>query len=102
MYKTKVLPYLEKMYLENTKWMRDIIQHKSNQIVYYRNSNFVICKDQKWKTDNLKDLYLLTIPIEKIMTIRDLRYRHIPLLKSMKLQMTKIAQKFFSYIYIVV
>jgi m7GpppX diphosphatase len=93
-YKTKILPYLEKMYLENTKWMRDIIQHKSDQIVYYRNSKFVICKDQKWKTDNLKDFYILCIPTEKIMTIRNLRQKHIPLIENMRLEMIRIA-KFF-------
>jgi len=64
--------------------MDDIIHHKSNQIVYYRNSNFVICKDIKWKTDNINDFYILSFPIEKIMTIRDLRQRHIPLLENMK------------------
>jgi m7GpppX diphosphatase len=93
-YKTKVLPYLEKMYIENTKWINDIVHHKSNQIVYYRNSNFLICKDNKWKTDNINDFYILCIPIERIMTIRDLRKRHIPLLKNMKYEMTKLANNF--------
>ena len=41
-YNTKILPYLQKTYLENTKWINDMIHYKNTQIVYYRNSNFQI------------------------------------------------------------
>ena len=94
MYNTTILPYLQRSYLENTKWMNDMIHHKNSQIVYYRNSNFLICKDNKWKTDNIKDFYILAIPVEKIMTIRDLRQSHIGLLENMKYRLTKIAEAF--------
>ena len=93
-YNTKILPYLQKTYLENTKWINDMIHYKNTQIVYYRNSNFLICKDNKWKTDNINDFYILAIPIEKIMTIRDLRQQHIGLLENMKYKLTKIAEAF--------
>ena len=93
-YKTVTQPYLNKMYIQNTKWISDMIAHKGNQIVYYRNSNFVICKDIKWKTNSLRDFYILAIPIEKIMTIRDLRKRHIELLESMKLELIRTAEAF--------
>lgn len=93
-YNTKILPYLQKTYLENTKWINDMIHYKNSQIVYYRNSNFLICKDNKWKTDNINDFYILAIPIEKIMTIRDLRQQHIGLLENMKYKLTKIAEAF--------
>jgi m7GpppX diphosphatase len=93
-YKKYTLPYLQKYYIQNTKWVDDMIHYKTSQIVYYRNSNFLICKDNKWQTDNIKDFYILAIPIEKIMTIRDLRQQHIGLLESMKYRLTKIAEAF--------
>jgi m7GpppX diphosphatase len=94
MYNTTILPYLQKTYLENTKWMNDMIHYKTSQIVYYRNSNFLICKDNKWKTDNINDFYILAIPIEKIMTVRNLRQQHIGLLEDMKYRLTKTAEAF--------
>ena len=94
LYKTKTLPYLQKVYIQNTKWINDMIHHNGNQIVYYRNSSFIICKDNKWKTSNIRDFYILAIPIEKIMTVRDLRQRHISLLENMKYQMITLAKSF--------
>ena len=82
-YHNKILPYLNKNYKQNTKWVFDILENRApHQTIYSRTAKFVVCKDAKWKSNQLKDLYLLAFPDEKIMTIRDLRQKHIPLLES--------------------
>ena len=94
MYYSKILPYMKRVYKTNTKWMFDVLENKTNQTIYTRTPNFVVCRDVKWVTNKKEDIYLLAIPDERIMTIRDLRKRHIPLLESMKNEMTRIAVAF--------
>lgn len=93
MYREKILPYLNKVHKENTKWMFDLLDNKTDQTIYSRTPNFLVCKDIKWSTNKIEDCYLLAIPDEKIMTIRDLRQKHIPLLESMKDEMIRVASR---------
>jgi len=94
-YNTKILPYIKGIYETNVKWIHNIINNKSEKDrIFYKDEKIIIAQDISWNTKNKEDFYILSIPTENIMTIRDLRKKHIPLLKHMKSECIKIANNF--------
>lgn len=89
------LPYINSIIDKNTKWMNDLLFNKSEEdLVLYRNSNFVIVKDIIWKNPDNSDFYILAIPTLHIKTIRDLNQSHILMLKEIKNKCIMIASKY--------
>jgi len=62
---------------QKEKWQQDQILFTSKQ--------FYVIKDRKWKDKNKNNLHLLAIPHrEDILSMRDLRKKHLPLLKNIR------------------
>jgi m7GpppX diphosphatase len=94
-YNTKILPYIKSIYETNVKWIHNIINNKSEKDrIFYRDEKIIIAQDISWNSKHKDEFYILTIPTENIMTIRDLRKKHINLLKHMKEQCINVAKKF--------
>lgn len=94
-YHKKILPYINKIYKENTKWIYKILyENAEKEKIVVRNDKFIIIKDIMFKCNNIKSFYLLGIPINKLKTIRDLRKKHISLLNNIKQSMLDYALNF--------
>ena len=95
-YNIKILPYINNIYKENTKWINDILKNKKEQNkIMFKNEKYIVTKDILWDEENITNsFYMLAIPFSKIKTIRDLRKEHIPLLKEMRNSCNKIANKY--------
>ena len=95
-YNSKILPYIKGIYQDNVKWIKDILFNNSEEDrVLYRDDKIVLVIDIV--CDNIydvKDFYILAIPLENITSIRDLRKKHIPLLKLMKQKCIDIASNY--------
>ena len=96
-YKKHIVPYINNLYDFNTKWIFNILEGKSEQNkILLKDNDFVIVKDMHWidSLENNDNFYMLAIPFEKIRTIRELRKKHIPLLKEMKNKCIKVAENY--------
>lgn len=94
-YNLKIKPYIEKIYFENTRWIYNIFDKKTEQEnVIFRNDDFIICKDITWTDTNPINFYILGFPFKNLKSIRDLRQIDITLLKNMKKEMIKYANKY--------
>lgn len=96
-YKKHILPYIQNIYNFNTKWIFNILNGKSEQdMVLLKDDSHLIVKDIHWdnSTDNNDSFYILSIPFEVLKTIRDLRKKHIPLLKNMKKKCLEVANNY--------
>lgn len=92
-YINHILPYINNIYTFNTKWIFNILEKKTEQDkILLNQDNFLIVKDINWNEVN--EFYILAIPFEKLKTIRNLRKKHIPLLKSMKEKCIEVAKNF--------
>ena len=92
-YKTKVEPYIDSIVDNNTKWINNILNNKSeSERILFKNDKFIIVKNLCWEQNN--EFYLLIIPFEKIKNIRHLNESHKELLNEMKIETLKIAKKF--------
>ena len=88
-YQNIILPYINSILYDNTKWINNIINDihpiiNYNNNILYKNTKFVIVKDIVWQDDNYKNFYILAIPIKKILSIRELTIDDIPLLFEME------------------
>jgi len=95
-YNTKILPYINNIYTENTRWINDILRNKKEQNkIMFKNEKYIVTKDILWDEENIPNsFYMLAIPFSKIKTIRDLRKEDIPILKEMKNSCNQIAKKY--------
>ena len=95
-FNSKILPYIKGIYKENIKWINDILYKNSEkERLLYKDEKIVIMIDVI--CNNIKDIndfYILAIPFENLMTIRDLRKKHIPILKLMKEKCIQIASSY--------
>ena len=94
-YKKISLPYINSILDKNTKWIRDLVYNQSEEnLMFFRNDLFVICKDIVWKDNNPNNFYILAIPVKNIKNIRHLNADHLSLLKEMQNQIIDIAFTF--------
>ncbi|KAK9454050.1 HIT-like domain-containing protein [Dipodascopsis uninucleata] len=90
LYKSIVLPYVEKMRGNRIQWVYNILSHtvEADRIVYENpdpTEGFILLPDLKWDRTTLSALYLVAIVRRRdIASIRDLNKSHIPWLKKMK------------------
>ncbi|TNV76732.1 hypothetical protein FGO68_gene13907 [Halteria grandinella] len=78
--------YIDKKPVQEIEWIYNILQCKKEiELTVFRNELFTLQLDFMYNHKDLETLYLLAIPIQRDLTcIRDLRGKHIPLLKSIK------------------
>lgn len=89
-YLKKVKPYIEKIYEENTIWIKDIIDGKKEKenVVYIDNEMLIL---KELSMNNLNKFYLLGFPLNKIYNIRDIKKKDILVLDRIVLKMKEIA-----------
>ena len=94
-YKNIILPYIKGIYDDNVSWIKDILYNgKEKERVLLNIDEFLIVKNLSWKNNMKINFYILVITKESLMTIRDLRKKHISLLKLMKEKCIEVAKKF--------
>ena len=87
-YYYKILPYIEKISYQNTKWMLNILNGIDEvDKVIYNDNDFILLPDFKWNGLDLDNMYYLGILKNKnnnfIRTIRDLTDSNLLSLKKM-------------------
>ncbi|TCD68153.1 hypothetical protein EIP91_011431 [Steccherinum ochraceum] len=96
LYERIVKPYISAFPTSRIQWVYDILSGKSEaDKVLFRNPDpdqgFVILPDMKWDLTTLGSLYLVAIVLTKeIKSLRDLRKRHLSMLKSIRSEATRI------------
>ncbi|KAK2459681.1 hypothetical protein APHAL10511_008326 [Amanita phalloides] len=95
LYEQIVKPYIASFPPSRTQWVEAILSGVSEQDkILHSSPDFVILPDMKWDLTTLSSLYLVAIVQDRtIRSLRDLRKRHIPLLRSIRDDATRIARK---------
>ena len=96
-YNSKVLPYIKKIYENNTKWVYDILTYqKEINNILFDCKDFIIVKEPNFR--NYESFYILGFPKKEFLyTIRELKKQDIKWLKEMKIKMEEIADKLYGY-----
>jgi hypothetical protein len=91
------LKFVEKNIGKDCQWIYDIIDKKTQtDRLLLDNDNFVLVTEMNMKMDDLDTFHLLAFPKDKsIRSIRDLEYKHIPLLREMDKKCKKYISKEF-------
>ncbi|KAI0341516.1 scavenger mRNA decapping enzyme [Trametopsis cervina] len=98
-YQAVVKPYIDAFPPSRTQWVRNILSGESEaDKVLYRSSNpepgFIILPDMKWDLTTVSALYLVAIALnDSIRSLRDLRRTHIPMLRSIHHEASRIAKE---------
>jgi m7GpppX diphosphatase len=93
-----VKPFIAAFPPSRTKWVDDIIAgKKEGDKVLHRDDSgtfgYMIIPDMKWSLETVSDLYLLALcTSNEIKSLRDLRKIHVPVLKNIKEEATKIVK----------
>ncbi|TFK47544.1 scavenger mRNA decapping enzyme [Heliocybe sulcata] len=98
LYKSVVEPYIAAFPPSRTQWVTDILTGKTEaEKVLYKDPNpsagYLILPDMKWDLTTLSSLYLVAIALSPaIRSLRDLRKAHIPMLKSIRREGSRVVQ----------
>ncbi|KAJ7760496.1 scavenger mRNA decapping enzyme [Mycena metata] len=102
-YRRIVEPYISGLPAERTRWrvfrghvaVTEILDgHKEQSKLLFSSSDFIILPDMKWDLHTVGSLYLIAIVRDNsIRSIRDLRVRHIALLKSIQREAIAVASE---------
>jgi len=86
MYEQAVKPYIDAVPPSRTKWVQNILDGVSEKDkVLYSDADFMLLPDMKWDLTTVSALYLVALVRDPdIRSLRDLRGKHIPLLKSIR------------------
>ncbi|CAH7668839.1 HIT-like domain-containing protein [Phakopsora pachyrhizi] len=90
LYKRIVLPYIESIPSTRLNWLYNILEGKTeSEKVIYRDPSpkdgFIIIPDLKWDQSTISSLYLICITNDRsIRSMRDLTYKHLKLLRSIR------------------
>ncbi|KAJ7115898.1 mRNA decapping enzyme [Mycena epipterygia] len=93
-YSRIVQPYISEFPPERTRWVAEILDgHKEQSKVLFSSPDFIILPDMKWDLHTISSLYLIAIVRDKnLHCLRDLRAKHISLLKSIRHKAFTVAQ----------
>ncbi|KAJ7224329.1 scavenger mRNA decapping enzyme, partial [Mycena pura] len=85
-YRSIVQPFITSFPPERTRWLVQILDgHKEQAKTLFTSPDFILLPDMKWDLHTVSSLYLIAIVRDhEIRSLRDLRTRHIPLLKSIR------------------
>ncbi|KAJ7180605.1 scavenger mRNA decapping enzyme [Mycena filopes] len=94
-YRRIVEPYISAIPPDRTRWVTEILDgHKEQSKLLFSSSDFIILPDMKWDLHTVGSLYLIAIVRDNtIRSIRDLRVRHIALLKSIRHEASSVARE---------
>lgn len=98
---SQYLEKCQKLNSHNFQWIYNIIEKRSEQkSIIFENERFVAMPDFVWtdRTDISKLHVLAIVKDKEIMSIRDLRKRHIPLLEEMITEGTKIISEMYGLV----
>ena len=93
-----VKPFIAAFPPSRTKWVEEIISGKKEaDKVLHRNDSgsfgYMIIPDMKWNLETVSDLYLLALCTSSgIKSLRDLRKVHVPVLRNIKDEATRIVK----------
>ncbi|KAH8117217.1 scavenger mRNA decapping enzyme [Phellopilus nigrolimitatus] len=102
LYERVVLPFIRAFPPSRTKWVEDILSGVSegDKILYEDvspTSGFVLLPDMKWDLTNVSTLYLVALThTHTIRSLRDLRGEHLPMLKSIRGEATRVVKERWS------
>ncbi|KAK7683088.1 hypothetical protein QCA50_013761 [Cerrena zonata] len=97
-----VKPYIAAFPPKRIQWVYDILSGKSeaDKVLYKDPSDdygYIILPDMKWDLTTLSSLYLVAIVLSRdIRSLRDLRRRHISMLRSIRRETTRIIKEKWS------
>ncbi|KAL1717115.1 HIT-like domain-containing protein [Schizophyllum commune] len=91
-YANIVEPYISSIPKSRTQWVLDILEGRAEQEkVLYNCPDFILVPDMKWDLSTISSLYICAIArVEGLRSIRDLRGEHIPLLKGIQREATRV------------
>ncbi|KAF8636040.1 hypothetical protein AX15_000197 [Amanita polypyramis BW_CC] len=86
LYERIIKPYIAAFPPSRAQWVENILNGLSEQNkVLFSSSDFMILPDMKWDLTTLSSLYLLALVQDRtIKSLRDLRNRHVPLLRAIR------------------
>ncbi|KAI4294319.1 HIT-like protein [Schizophyllum commune Loenen D] len=93
-YANIVEPYISSIPKSRTQWLvvLDILEGRAEQEkVLYNCPDFILVPDMKWDLTTISSLYICAIArVEGLRSLRDLRGEHIPLLKGIQREATRV------------
>jgi m7GpppX diphosphatase len=95
-YERIVKPFIAAFPPSRTKWVDEIVGGKkeADKVLHRDDSGsfgYMIIPDMKWNLETVSDLYLLALSTTNgIKSLRDLRKVHVPVLKNIKNEATRI------------
>ncbi|BGO92097.1 hypothetical protein NBRC10512_000828 [Rhodotorula toruloides] len=99
LYETVVKPYMESLSPNTISWVYNILDGTAEaENVLYRDDDpetgFVLTPDLKWDQKTMSALYLLVLTQDRtIRSLRDLRARHLPLLRKIRQECERVAME---------
>ncbi|GJE86757.1 scavenger mRNA decapping enzyme [Phanerochaete sordida] len=99
LYRRIVKPYVEAFPPSRTQWVDDILSGKSEaEKVLHRapspDYGYVLLPDMKWDLITIPALYLVAIAnSSSVRSLRDLRKIHLPMLRSIRVEATRIVKE---------
>jgi len=97
LYERVTKPFIDAFPKSRTQWVQNIFDHgtESEHVLFEDSSpthGFVILPDMKWDRKSVGSLYLVAIGRSPLIrSLRDLRKIHVPMLKSIKQEGTRVA-----------
>ncbi|KAI5888407.1 HIT-like protein [Schizophyllum commune H4-8] len=91
-YANIVEPYISSIPKSRTQWVLDILEGRAEQEkVLYNCPDFILVPDMKWDLTTISSIYICAIArVEGLRSLRDLRGEHIPLLKGIQREATRV------------
>ncbi|PAV23534.1 scavenger mRNA decapping enzyme [Pyrrhoderma noxium] len=100
LYATIVKPYIQSFPASRTQWVTNILTgvSEADKVLYRDDTSieggFLILPDMKWDLINVSTLYLTALTLkEGIYTLRDLRREHLPMLRGIRREATRIVKE---------
>ncbi|CAE6471758.1 unnamed protein product [Rhizoctonia solani] len=102
LYAQVVKPYIDGFPMSRLQWVYNILSHESeaDRILFEDPSpteGFIILPDLKWDGTTMSTFYIQAIVhTREIRSLRDIRKRHLPILRNIRKQAIKVAQDKYS------
>ncbi|KZO94843.1 scavenger mRNA decapping enzyme [Calocera viscosa TUFC12733] len=94
LYRTVVLPWVDAIPPERIQWVHNILEGKTSETILSSTSTHVLLPDLKWDQSTISSLYLVAIIRDhSLRSIRDLRKRHVSMLKEVRADARRIAKE---------
>lgn len=97
MYTSITRPYYQSLNRADLKWIDNILDgHGEQEEILLRTDDFIVMPDIKWDRQDTTSLYLLALYRQRdLLTLRDLRQSHLPMLHRLKLDIANLLDKHY-------